>query len=65
MAAGPTWTVQQTRGRKLFSLGVGAPTASIEAIRQELAVEREKPQSAQRRKSDGLGNPSGRTASTI
>jgi hypothetical protein len=51
-AAGPTWTVQQKRGRKVFSLGVWAPAERIDAIRQELAAEREKPQYAQRRKAD-------------
>ena len=51
-ADGPTWTVQQKRGRKVFSLGVWAPTDRIEAIRQQLAIEREKPQYAQRRKAD-------------
>lgn len=51
-AGGPTWTVQQKRGRKLFSLGVWAPSARIETVRQELALEREKPQYAQRRKAD-------------
>ncbi len=51
-AVGPTWTVQQKRGRKVFSLGVRAPTANIEAIRQKLAVEREKPQYTKRRKAD-------------
>ena len=51
-AAGPTWTVQRKRGRKVFSLGVWAPAERIDAIRQELAAEREKPQYAQRRKAD-------------
>ncbi len=51
-AVGPTWTVQEKRGRKVFSLGVWASTASIEAIRQELAVEREQPQYAKRRQAD-------------
>ncbi|MEY4581498.1 MAG: hypothetical protein RL701_6201 [Pseudomonadota bacterium] len=41
--AGPSWTVQEKRGRKLFSRGVWAPTASIERIREELARERENP----------------------
>jgi hypothetical protein len=51
-AAGPTWTVQQKRGRKLFSLGVWAPKDRIETIREELSVERAKPQYAKRRKAD-------------
>ena len=52
--AGPTWTVQQKRGRKVFSLGVWAPTVNIEAIRQQSAVERERPQYAKRRQADAL-----------
>ena len=47
-AAGPTWAVQQRRGRKTFSLGIWAPRATIEAIRAELAVERAAPQYARR-----------------
>ncbi len=42
-AAGPSWVVQEKRGNKLFSRGVCAPTARIEHIRAELAVEREDP----------------------
>ena len=41
--AGPSWTVQEKRGRKLFSRGVWAPAATIERIRAELAVERSDP----------------------
>jgi hypothetical protein len=41
--AGPTWTVQEKRGRKTFSLGVYAPEARIEGLRAELALEREDP----------------------
>ena len=44
--------MQQKRGRKVFSLEVWAPTANIEAIRQQLVVEREKPQYAKRRQAD-------------
>lgn len=39
-AAGPTWTVQEKRGRKLFSRGVYAPKQTIESIRIDLAQER-------------------------
>jgi hypothetical protein len=39
-AAGPTWTVQQKRGRKVFSLGVWAPGPTIAAMRDGLAAER-------------------------
>jgi hypothetical protein len=41
--AGPSWTVQEKRGRKLFSRGVWAPADAIERIRAELAVERSDP----------------------
>lgn len=41
--AGPSWTVQERRGRKLFSRGVWAPADVIETIRAELLREREEP----------------------
>ncbi|MDB4989153.1 MAG: hypothetical protein JWN04_4331 [Myxococcaceae bacterium] len=40
---GPCWTMHERRGRKLFSLGLYAPAARIEAIRAELALERADP----------------------
>ena len=42
-AAGPTWTVVEKRGRKLFGRGVLAPLAHVEAARAALASEREDP----------------------
>jgi hypothetical protein len=51
-AAGPTWTVQEKRGRKTFSRGVWAARAVVEAIRAELAAERAEPQYARRREAD-------------
>ena len=39
-AAGPTWTVQEKKGRKLFSRGVWAPAAHISAAQAKLEVER-------------------------
>ena len=39
-AAGPTWTIKQKKGRKVFSLGVWAPADRITAIRAELESER-------------------------
>ena len=51
-AAGPTWTVQEKVGRKLFSRGVWGLAAAVERIRQELVVERATPQYAQRRQAD-------------
>lgn len=51
-AAGPSWTVQEKRGRKTFSRGVWAPAERIAAIRQALTEERAQPQYAQRRAAD-------------
>lgn len=41
--AGPSWTVEEKRGRKRFSRGVWAPAETIESIRQALAIERQDP----------------------
>lgn len=43
-AAGPTWTVQQKKGRKVFSHGVWAPAATIAAERAKIENERDTPQ---------------------
>src|SRR5260221_1119415 len=51
-AAGPTWTVQERKGRKTFSRGVWANGATVDAIRAELDVERQTPQFAKRRAAD-------------
>lgn len=40
---GPTWTVIEVKGRKRFSRGIWAPAARIEALRAELAAERQDP----------------------
>ena len=40
-AAGPTWTVQEKKGRKTFSRGVWADASTIESIRSQLATERQ------------------------
>ncbi len=39
-AAGPSWTVQEKRGRKTFSQGVWAPQVNIAAAMKQLEVER-------------------------
>jgi len=39
-AAGDHWIVQEKKGRKVFSRGVWAPAATVEAIRAELETER-------------------------
>ena len=46
--AGPSWTVKQRRGRKVFSLGVWAPAKHIAALRSELEIERAKPEYARK-----------------
>ncbi len=51
-AAGPTWTVQQKKGRKTFSLGVWAPAERIAAIRSDLEKERGTASYAKRRAAD-------------
>jgi hypothetical protein len=42
-AAGPVWTMQERRGRKLFSLGMYAPAERITQLRAALELEREEP----------------------
>ena len=39
-AAGDHWVIQERRGRKTFARGIWAPSATIERIRAQLAVER-------------------------
>src|SRR5688500_10209517 len=51
-AAGPTWTVQEKKGRKTFSHGVWAPAATIESVRRDLAAERADPRYAKRLAAD-------------
>src|SRR5215831_9861953 len=51
-AAGDHWTVQEKKGRKVFSRGVWAPAATIERIRAELAAERSTAAYARRKQSD-------------
>lgn len=42
-AAGPSWTVQEMKGRKKFSRGVWAPEENISSARAALEVERATP----------------------
>ena len=51
-AAGPSWTCQEKRGRRNFSLGVWAPASRIESIRAELLAERSTVAYAKRRAAD-------------
>lgn len=46
--AGPHWTMHEKRGRKLFSLGLYAPSTRIEEIRAGLVHERSAPAYAQK-----------------
>jgi hypothetical protein len=41
--AGPSWTVSEKKGRKVFSRGVWAPKERIERIRAEVEAERQDP----------------------
>lgn len=52
-AAGPTWTMQEKRGRKLFSRGVWADKASVTRIEAELAAERASPAYARKQAAAG------------
>jgi hypothetical protein len=47
-AAGPTWTVQEKVGRKMFSRGVWALGATVEQMRAELKQERATPEYARK-----------------
>lgn len=40
---GPSWTVKEPKGRKLFSRGIWAPAVRINALREILVSEREDP----------------------
>lgn len=50
--AGPSWVVVEKRGRKLFSRGLWAPLANIEAARAALVAERATPAYARKREGD-------------
>lgn len=51
-AAGDHWIVQEKKGRKIFSRGVWAPSATIERIRADLEVERSTETFAKRKATD-------------
>ncbi|WP_018970540.1 DUF2293 domain-containing protein [Rubritalea marina] len=40
---GPSWTVKEPKGRKLFSRGIWAPAERIEVLRKQLEAERKDP----------------------
>jgi hypothetical protein len=50
--AGPSWAVAEKRGRKVFSRGLWAPAANIEAARAGLEAERSTDAYAKRREGD-------------
>lgn len=52
-AAGPSWVVVEKRGRKIFSQGLWAPAAHIEAARAALEAERSTDSYRKRREADG------------
>src|SRR5262249_45563171 len=60
--AGPTWTVQEKKGRKIFSRGVWAPQERIEAIREELAAERSTESYTKRRAAEVIRREKKQTA---
>lgn len=47
-AAGPTWQVQEKRGRKIFSRGLWCSSADVAKIRADLEVERADPKYAKK-----------------
>jgi hypothetical protein len=47
-AAGPTWQVQEKRGRKIFSRGIWCSSRDVATIRAQLAVERADPRYAKK-----------------
>ncbi|QDV45765.1 hypothetical protein Enr13x_56440 [Stieleria neptunia] len=51
-AAGPTWTVKERRGRRVFSKGVWADADQIAAAKAKLDAERSTDAYAKKRKSD-------------
>lgn len=42
-AVGEYWAVQEKKGRKIFSKGIWAPSATIDRIRAEVAIEKASP----------------------
>ncbi|MFG0261396.1 MAG: DUF2293 domain-containing protein [Novipirellula sp. JB048] len=51
-AAGEHWLVQEKKGRRLFSKGIWAPTATIEKIKADLEIERSSEGYAKRKAAD-------------
>ncbi|MFM7932284.1 MAG: DUF2293 domain-containing protein, partial [Pirellula sp.] len=53
-AAGDHWVVQEKKGRKVFSKGVWAPSATIAKIQKDLEAERSTESFAKRKQADAL-----------
>ena len=51
-SAGPSWTVVENRGRKVFSRGLWAPRETVEAVRAALEAERSTADYAKKRRAD-------------
>ena len=49
---GPSWTVREKKGRRMFSRGVWAPAERITAVRADLEAERSTESYAKRRQAD-------------
>ncbi len=52
-AAGDHWIVQEKKGRRIFSRGIWAPSATIERVQAELAIERSSESFAKRKLAAG------------
>ena len=50
--AGPSWSIKEKRGRKVFSRGVWAPAEHIDRIKAELEAERSDPRHARKQEAD-------------
>ncbi|QDG49428.1 DUF2293 domain-containing protein [Persicimonas caeni] len=50
--AGPSWTVQEKKGRRTYSKGVWAPAETIERVKREVEQMRSTPEYRRRREAD-------------
>lgn len=60
--AGDAWPVAQKKGRKVFSIGVWAPSATVARVRAELAAERATEGFAKKKQADARRRESAQTA---
>lgn len=51
-AAGPTWALQEKRGRKIFSKGLWCSSQDVATIRAQLVIERADPKHAKKKAAD-------------